>query len=228
MFSRHFFVIFSFIPLSLTFVGVILLFCFSHPLCLHRSYLLSLVTSIQGAICSYTVLSFRSGLWGYQAMRGRGVNLGSLVSGDMRKIRPPHSEWKRGSADQTVLMSIQQAHPGIRQATFLLHMIRGFSPGSAGWIHRKHLECLQQRLVFSPITLRQCPLQTLGLRCLLENSRLHSCWVSLQLQQEATLLFPRRRERQDHELRSYSPPVTCICSLPKISSHVRKCLSHSL
>lgn len=149
MFSRHFFVIFSFIPLSLTFVGVILIFCFSHPLCLHRSYLLSLVTPIQGAICSYTVLSFRSGLWGYQAMRGRGVNLGSLVSGDMRKYWASPLRLEEGQCRPNSTDVIWQAHPGIRQATFLLHMIRGFSPGSAGWIHRKHLECLAASSIFT-------------------------------------------------------------------------------
>lgn len=74
IFSKHFFVIFSFTSLSLTFVGTLLIFCFFHSICLCRSYLLRLFTPFQGAVCSYTVLSLRSGLWGCQAMRGTGAN----------------------------------------------------------------------------------------------------------------------------------------------------------
>lgn len=128
---QTFFVIFSFFPLGLTFVGINLIFCFFYSICLHRSYLLSVVTPIQGTICSYTVLSVRSGLWGCQAMRGRGVNFGALVSGDRRKIRPPHSGWKRSSSDQTVLMSTWQTLRGFCQATFLLHVRGTFS-----WVSR--------------------------------------------------------------------------------------------
>lgn len=59
-----------------------------------------LFSPLQGAICSYIVVSFRSGLQGCEAMRGRGMNLGTQVSGERRKIRRPPSGWKRSRSDK--------------------------------------------------------------------------------------------------------------------------------
>ena len=122
------------------------------------------------------VLSFRSGLWGWQAVRGKGTNtLGSRVSQSMRKIRSLHLAWKRSNSDQSVLTStvirFSQEWGG---PAFSSPHPRGFSLGSAGSIHRELLQGPHQPLVVSPITLSWCPLQTLGLHSLLDNSRLHS------------------------------------------------------
>lgn len=88
--------------------------------------------------------SFQIRLMGFSGNeRGRGVNLGSLVSGNMRKIRPPslrleEEHFRPNSID----VHCWQALPGIGQASLLLYILWGFSPGSAGWIHRENPEHL--------------------------------------------------------------------------------------
>lgn len=78
MFLKHFFAVFSFVPLCFGLVGVILIFRLFHYICLCRSHLLCFTElGPPPSGCSMllnTLCSFRSGVWGWQAVRGKAEN----------------------------------------------------------------------------------------------------------------------------------------------------------